>query len=156
MSPRLLIGLAVVAAPILALAACNAMLAAHDRGQVETTHTLHREARALVPPNVRIVGEEESACRMLRSFPSCVLVFLDWRGTFEKRRRALESQLRERGWRPAPDRPSFVFARDGLEASIFVNRQGDEWEKRCSRRDPTRLDRYDRDRCLDTVRVSVT
>jgi hypothetical protein len=140
MNRGLVLGLAIVAAPVVTLAACNAFLVAHERDAADTTRTLHREARALVPPGVRVIGEEESACRMLRSFPSCVTVFLDWQGSSGKRRTTLEEQLRARGWQRAPNRPSFVFVRDGLEAHIFVNRRGNQWENRCSRSKSVRLE----------------
>jgi hypothetical protein len=145
---------ALLALPVLALAGCNALIAAFERDRATTTRELHEEARALVPESARIVSEEESACLELRSFPSCVVLYLDWDGPYAARRGAADRRLRERGWEPAAGgAPSFVLARDGLEASFLVRRRGELWGPACAGRDPAALDRLARSSCLDSVLV---
>jgi len=155
MSRRLAIALALFAVPVLGLAGCNALLSAHDARHAETTRTLHEQAHALVPDDARIVFEEESACVEFRSSPSCVILLIDWPGTYERRLDAVDELFRADGWHHAPRGPSFVFRRDDVEASIHVHRRGEPWKDLCPGRDPSTFDRYERDWCLDRILVRV-
>lgn len=152
---RLAVALGVVALPVLGLAGCNALLAKQDADRAATTRRLHAETRALVPDTARIVAEEESACVELRSFPSCVVIFLDGPGSYERRLAAVEERIRALGWVQPADAPSFVFSRGGLKAGVGIKRRGAWWDELCAGRDPATLGRYDRDQCLDTVTVRV-
>lgn len=152
MSRRLLIVLALLAVPVLALAGCNALLASGDADHVATTRTLHEEARALVTDSTRVVLEEESQCLMFRSSPSCVILFIDSPGSYAVRLASAERQLREGGWRPTSYNPA-IFMRSDLEATILTRRRGEGWERLCSGR---ALDRTDLRRCFDTITVRVT
>jgi hypothetical protein len=152
MSHRLLIGLGLLAVPVLALAGCNALLTAGDADHASTTRTLHEEARALVPDSARVVLEEESACLMFRASPSCVILFIDWPGSYAVRIAAVDRQLREGGWRPTAYNAA-VFMRSDFEAAILTRRRGEGWEPLCSGR---ALDRTDLRRCYDRIIVSVT
>ena len=152
MSRRLLIRLGLLAVPVITLAGCNALLAAGDADHAATTRTLHEEARALVPDSARIVLAEESACVMFRSSPSCVIVFIDWPGSYAVRVAAAERQLREGGWRPTAYNPAVV-TRSDLEAAIATMRRGEGWGRLCSGRT---LNRTDLRRCFDSIIVRVT
>lgn len=152
---RLLVILGLLAGLVLALAACNALLDARAVSHRETTREMHEQARALVPAGARIVAEEESACVMFRSAPSCVIVVLDWSGSYEARQAAVDQRLRAAGWRPTSYNPQ-VFARDDLEALVGISRRGESWDELCSEREPEALDRYDRDTCLDEIQVRLT
>ena len=153
---QVVVALAVVALPVLALAGCNAVASALGAKHAATTSTLHEEARALVPDEARIVAEEESACTEFRSFPSCVVILLDWTGPYEQRLAAVEQRIRARDWDPAPNAPQLGFRRDDLQANLGIHRRGSRWDQLCARRDPADLDRYDRDRCLDSITVRTT
>ena len=155
MSRRLAIALALCAVPALGLAGCNAFLAAHDTRHAETTRTLREQAHALVPDDARIVFEEESACLMFRSPPSCVILLVDWPGTYERRLDAVDELFRANGWRHASGGHSSLFRRDDVEASIHVHRRGEAWKQLCPGRDPAMFDRYERDWCLDRILVRV-
>jgi hypothetical protein len=136
----------------LGLGTLNLLLAHLDASQAARGRTLHDEARELVPARARIVAERESDCVEFRSSPSCVTIVFDWSGSYEARLATAEELLRERGWRPAPDRPSFVYQRRDLEAGVH----GEWWNQVCAGKPPVALDWYDRDRCLDGVSVRVT
>jgi hypothetical protein len=151
-SRRLLIVLALLAVPVLALAGCNAVLAARDADHVATTRALHEGARALVPESARVVLEEESDCLMFRSSPSCVILLIDSPGSYAVRLASAEKQLREADWRPTSYNPA-IFIRSDLEAAILTRRRGEGWERLCSGR---ALDRTDLRRCFDTITVRVT
>ena len=148
MSRGTLIALSLVALPVLGLAACNALVTRMDASHAETVRTMHREARALVPARARVVYEQESACVELRSYPSCIIVSFDLAGTHGSRQQAIQKRLRARGWTPVPSRPSFVYERGDLYASVRVLRHGPVWEERCA-------DRNAPDDCLDSVLVRV-
>jgi hypothetical protein len=70
--------------------------------------------------------QTESAGVMFRASPSCVIVLIDWPGSYALRSAAADRQLRERGWRPTAYNPA-IFARSDLEAAITTRRHGDGW-----------------------------
>lgn len=144
--------LGLLALPVIGLAGCNALLAAGDTDHAATTRRLHEQAQALVPHSARLVLEEESACVMFRSSPSCVILFIEWPGSYAERVAAAERQLREGGWRPTAYNPA-VFMRSDLEAAISTKRRGEGWKRLCAGRP---LDRTDLRRCFDTIIVRIT
>jgi len=60
---------------------------------------LHAIARTLIPPAAPVVAERDAACVEGLTFPSCVDVYFQDKGTLKKRAALFISRARGRGWR---------------------------------------------------------